>query len=389
MKILFLVSNLSYPPTEGAHAQTLDLIANLIGKGIEVKLDGFIKKLNCFDIEKLKVNFPKLNLGDFKYYSSNYIFLALTNLFDFNKSNDSGFDIIHFEGFGVITLIEKYRSANNILLMSLIDPWARRQRRRMVSAENVLKKLMFFISWKISFLLERQFLKQYNLVHLVSGDDLSCSVRDYPLANFKDIPIAFDGKKYKERKIAQEGKFKILFWGDLNVSYLSKGLDFFVNSVLHHIDNVELIVLGRMDKKKYFDLYNVNISNYFAVEFVDWVGDLEEFILVHDCVVLPDQNGTGLKNRTILSMMLGMPIIGSKFAFDGVAGVNEIDYFVCKTAEEYITACNVFQNDMIITETISKSANKTAMTYYEQSVVVDTWVDLYTNLMKNNELSKT
>ena len=380
MNILFVVSNLSYPPTEGAHDQTFNLIKNLLNEGYSVKLEGFIKSDSSFDVLKLKADFPCLKHGGFEKYSTNYIFLAIQNFFFRRKVNYELFDIIHFEGFGVLTLVSIYKNEHSKLLMSLIDPWARRQKRRMLASKDIIHKFIFFISWKASYWLESLFLKDFDAVHLVSDDDLSNISLDYPKATFISIPVFFEEKNYGEYR-KSSGVFRILFWGDLAVPYLSEGLLFILKSLLPFIDNVELKVLGRMSKSEYLKNKNVDDIEFKNIEFMTWVDDLDVFISDFDVVILPDRNGTGLKNRTIYSMMLGMAVVGSDFAFDGVAGKNKKDFFICNSQSEYLDALNLLINNSELLKIIGESANSTAAKHYSKEVVMKKWDDFYNRLL--------
>ncbi|AGH43163.1 hypothetical protein C427_1054 [Paraglaciecola psychrophila 170] len=224
------------------------------------------------------------------------------------------------------------------------------------------------------------FLKDYDAVHLVSADDLSNISLDYPRATFIDIPVFFEVKDYKKYRRTND-VLSVLFWGDLNVPYLSEGFLFIIKTVIPFVSNVELKVLGRTSKSVYLKNHDIDDVDFEKIAFITWVDDVDVFISDFDIVILPDKNGTGLKNRTISSMMLGMTIVGSDFAFDGVAGEHGKDFFICNSQNEYIETLNLLQKNSETLAIVGKSANKTAEQNYSKDIVMKEWDELYRRLL--------
>jgi len=384
MNIIFFVSNLSYPPTEGAHAQSLKLMSQLIKNGVQVTLQGFIKKDSQFIVSQLKKDIPNLQLGGIKFYSSNYVLLAITNAIKFHSilTFPDDVDIIHFEGFGVMPLVKNIDDSKTHTLMSLIDPWALRHKNKMLSSKSVIKKPVLFISWLISYLFEYYYLPKFNKVHLVSSSDIKKVSLNYPSVKFESIPIAFDTNLVEKSNYTINNKLKILFWGDLNVSYLADGLDSFIK-IINTFTNfdLEISILGRITKDDYIKKYSVNANNYIATKFIEWVDDLNTFIPLYDCVVLTDKSGTGLKNRAISSMMLGMPLIASNAALDGIEGEDSKHFFKCYTDTDYIDALSLIYSSHSLRTRMGTAASTLAKENYSTDSVTAKWLNMYRNLI--------
>jgi glycosyltransferase involved in cell wall biosynthesis len=376
MKIVFVVSNLSYPPNEGAHNQTLLLIKELLLNDVEVTLSGFIKNASSFDTKRLKNDLPGLKLKCITYYSSNYIALATKNIFYHPLNLGEQYDIFHFEGFGVITLSRICK--NKPKIMSLIDPWAIRQKNTFTSQKSLFKKTAFSIAWVLSYLYEKFYLTKYNTVHLVSESDTKKASIDYPNVNYKSIPIAFNNLT-KKTDYTRQKVLKVIFWGDLNIDYLAKGFTIFIECL--HNNNITfpitVDVLGRTSKANFIEKIERNKHLYTNLNFIDWVDDIDKFISSYDCVLLTDTNGTGLKNRAISSMMIGVPLIASSYALEGIVGSNNEHFIKCDSCNEYIEALTEISTNHSFAKKIGINARNIALENYSHNAVFQQWLKLY------------
>lgn len=62
MRVIFILSNMTFPPREGAHSQTLNLIKVLQGKGVEISLIVFLKEQSSFDLEGFNRDYHGVNV---------------------------------------------------------------------------------------------------------------------------------------------------------------------------------------------------------------------------------------------------------------------------------------------------------------------------------------
>lgn len=379
MRILFFVSNLSYPPIEGAHARTIELICYLNHMGHDVTLYGFLKKNTPFDMDLFRSDHPQISLHEFIRYSGNYITQAVRGFF--LKIVFPPSDIIHFEGFATIGCATSYRSRK---ILSLIDPWALRQKRKYKNEKRIFKRLIGWGGYVIAELIEKKYLRTFNKVHLVSSADAIILKEEYDLSNVQTIPVSFDFEHLLPYKTTytSSAKVKLVFWADLNVNYLLEGLEWFVDNVFNEINKsgrFELYILGRMHLDILIERLPM-IGNINNVNVVSWLPDLNVFLSGMDIAVLPDPCGTGLKNRTIHSMALALPTIGSIHAFEGIPLSSLQSSVVCSNRDKYIRELTNLACDEDKRTFMGTSLRRIALENYSAQVVNLKWHFLYSEV---------
>lgn len=384
MKVLFFVSNLSYPCTEGAHSQTISLIDYLIKSGLSVTISGFVKKDTNFDSVKLKNDIPGLEVDVVKFYKGSYLNLALKYVFFNDKFDFKSFDLVHAEGFGVISFLPRIKQLNIPVVFSMIDPWSLRHYRKYQFSGGFTHGVKYLLAAAFSFLMEKMFLHYADAVHLVSSSDAKQYQRIHKKLNISVIPLAFDEVEQKPTYHSLSKELSFVFWGDLSIDYIERGFKLFLDtinsSLVNNHHSVSISVLGRVSRdsfSKNFGCYEKNLIN---LTYVDWVDDISNFIKGHDVVLLCDANGTGLKNRTIQSMLLGMPVFATPFSVEGVAGLSGKDFVVYSDKDEIDKGLTLLSVEHKRAD-IGRSAAKTARLCYLKSVVCEKWILLYNKVI--------
>jgi glycosyltransferase involved in cell wall biosynthesis len=102
---------------------------------------------------------------------------------------------------------------------------------------------------------------------------------------------------------------------------------------------------------------------------------------MNDLVILPDQDGTGLKNRMISAMMLGMPVIASTAAVEGIVGADGKDFMLCRTSLDFINALNTLSADTSNRESLGQNASKISNQSYNTDAVMKNWLLTYKRII--------
>jgi glycosyltransferase involved in cell wall biosynthesis len=112
----------------------------------------------------------------------------------------------------------------------------------------------------------------------------------------------------------------VAMWGDIRVGYLHDGMLNFLRGVLPLMEmrniSCKFEVLARSEPSPEL----ISLQNDFPgrVDVLGWVDDIRAKLAAARVIVLADANGTGLKNRTIFALASGRPVLGTKFAFEGI-----------------------------------------------------------------------
>lgn len=391
-RILFILSGFSYPPKEGAHAQTLSLIQGLAVKGYNVCVCGCVKSIEDFDMDLFVANNSPIQV--LKFFENNFSYTSMAiksiiaTLFGSRKNtifrylkeiaNNNEFDIIHIEGAALTPCIHFFCKEQKTIL-STIDAWSLRQYRLFCIETSVLKKALRCASTIVGKAIEYYSLHKASMVHVVSQLDEDYLRNKYPYINCFSIPVAlptnilerFMQENYNKNQVS------IVIWGDLNVSYIKMGVEWFFDEVFFELNNLdiqlELRVYGRV--KPSGILHTSSMLN--NVVFFDWVDDIHREIAKSDIVVLPEMSGTGIKNRTVQSLALGMPVVGSEFAFEGIPVIHEENAFVCYDKEDYIAILKKLIREPGIRRRIGRAAQAFAIENYSFQSVLEQWDNIY------------
>lgn len=381
MKILYIYSNLTYPPKEGVHSQTLKTIQILRDLGHDVTVTGFCKNLDSLSMVDLSMDQgPGIFLEPTTYSGS-----VLSNAFklkfsvrrylDFHSSlPDSchaNYDAIIAEGLLAASTLKRDMKVKSIV--NLIDSPSLRQFKLFSLYPN---KPKYLLAGVFSRFLEAFLGFVSRAVIVVSPLDAKHLKRIIRGAEICSIPIVNEHDPKSSRKISSpDGLFKVLIWVDLNVEYLRESfteLADFIISTEQIFDRFEFVVLGRNLDSAFLEKY---IQNARFV-FVDWVENLDSFLQFFDLVVLPDKLGTGLKNRLLNCSANSVPIIATLAAAEGFTFQKDRDILIYDTYEEFSNYLLVAHNNISLRETLAANALAHSLSYYGFPNVSSKWSEI-------------
>lgn len=176
--------------------------------------------------------------------------------------------------------------------------------------------------------------------------------KNSPLSKFRDV----------------EEKTRLLFVGSAFFANVN-GLNWFIDNVYPHLNNVELKIVGKGMDACFKASYDASTNSSIVVN--GYVDDLTAVYENAHIVVSPIFDGGGMKTKTAEAMMYGCPIVGTDEAFRGY----DVDYdkigAKCNTTNEFIDAIKRLAASK---ETLPDKANSSRtyfLKYYETSALVD------------------
>ncbi|WP_087745787.1 MULTISPECIES: glycosyltransferase family 4 protein [unclassified Acidovorax] len=397
MKILFILSNISFPPVEGAHEQTLRVIDGLSKRGYRCSLLVICKKSLSFDQKSFCENYPNLTLlkvfEDSSSYSSALLFRMMRTVGggvwrdevrDKFLKCQSDFDLVHAEGIPLAPLV--FSSINIPFVLSVVDAWSLRQFRLGKSYGVHVKAVARFVAALVGLVAEIFLLPRAEVVHVVSSADAGYLTKLNPRIKVRDISVALPMVQNTEiAKTSDEQansvvlkKPTLVFSGDIRVGYIRDGLvSFLVNvfpKLLCDFPGLKLLLLCRASPVG--ALHHL-IKGDSAISVFEWVPDYAAAIKSADIVVLPDANGTGQKNRTVQALSLGVPVVGSPAAFEGVGIKNWRQGVIAKTPEEFVFGIRSLLTRPSLAVKIATNAERFAISRFSLSVILSQWDNLY------------
>lgn len=395
LHIIFVFSNLSYPPREGLHLQSTALIRALRRQGHEISVIAHVRQadqidgrafskwcegLHDLEIIQTRLNYPLLLARHSTPGGGDALVRKIRSMADsFQQAT-----VIHLEGIGLGPLLSRLTAYPCV--MSTVDAWSLRQQRlaeRTHGARRVLLQSYATLSART----ERTYFPSAQVVHVVSEPDAEYLRNLGTNANIVTIPVALINTP-----AAREQPFHVMspqrcpvvaFWGDIRVSYLRAGLEWLFDKVQPHLQqaglNVEWRVYGRQAPD---ELLRARSGN---ARFFDWVDDIDSELRQADVIVLPDTSGSGLKNRVLHAMTCGVPVVGTSYAFEGFPIHNGREAFVQDDPSGFAQAMTKLLISPAESNRMAQLGRTFAVGNYGMDSLVTRWEHLYAGAIASHQ----
>jgi len=397
VKILFVVSDISYPPLEGLHQHMLLLAKSLVESGDEVEIVGFAKNLESVDLTNLAEYLAIDRVGPFVEYRGSVLRLALYNMLPLWMIGGRGHrirkriqftcvDVIHLDCVAAATLFRSDATAATVV--SFVDPGSRRQFRFARALGARPRALAHLLASAIYFFVERHLNYPQLTWHVVSDADRDYLHRVHNHAEVAAIPVMLPRDLRFSQKVstrsALDTRILVLIYADLRRNDMRQAfLELFATCMPQSTlaRTCTFLVLGRVQA----DAELSTATRNYNCQFIEWVDDYVEVISSCDIVVLPDIIGTGIKTRAVQSLALGRPTIGTTVAFEGIHIPNSDFARVARSLNDVVFHLDELGASSDLRYKIGANARALAEARYSQPVIVRRWHDVYRDAVRRHQ----
>ncbi len=395
MRGALILSNLTYPPTQGLHEQAVAMIRFLAASCDQLQLFVYCKDLETLDQSALAHDLPGNVAICVIPYSGSDLRRGFTNLIfgkrrlaekkiseELSKFNP---DFVHLDMAVAAGLHRVLRQTPGVI--SWMDPGSRRQF-RLALATNGLRRLKHMCAGVVYFLFEFLCRSRNKIWHVVSPSDQHFFQRAHPGQRVVQIPVAITtipeirrvphGGEL-QRESDQNAPITALIFLDLRVAHLFSSFEWLVEHCLRPVQATGIPIhyklLGRVQPNEKLS----GLCDGLNVEFINWVDDLSGILAAVDFVILPDQVGTGLKTRAVHVLAAGCPVIGTPYALEGIEVTSGSHAVVVETASDWQDAVRQLATDVDLRERLMRSSPESARPF-EAKVVFGCWEKLYADI---------
>ncbi len=255
-----------------------------------------------------------------------------------------------------------------------------------------LTKLRMLVSAVLLRRFERKIYPLFSKVHIVSATDAEYLKRLDTKIDTSVIPITVDADflakvnvRYKENDTL-EFIPKIICTGNLGNPAIAKGVDSFLQaafpSILEKVPTTKFVILGQNIKP---DLRK-KIAENANVKFLSWVTDYRRFLADSDIVLVPDCSGPpGAKTRTVQAMGIGLSVVGTESAFDGIPLKNGKHALIYSTMDECATLILKLIDDKKMREKLGENANFLVKQVFALSALGPNYETLYMDAISKHK----
>jgi polysaccharide biosynthesis protein PslH len=400
MKILFLLQDIPYPPSEGIRWKAYNLIkylANLHECHVLSFGDGDVARVKCFmdDVPAVHVvdvvPLPKPGLGLFFKKIGKVLQGLPPSLAGYNSQlfrqrlektmHEHQYDVVHYD---IVNMAQYAVYAQGVpSIHSPNDATSLSCFRKAGQEGNLLIKLRLLISAVLLKIYEREIYPRFTKIHVVSPVDRQYLKSINSDIDIETVPIAVDkaflqAKRMSgpERRNLTRSK-NVTFIGDLRIQGIVNGLCEFLSEswplIQQDHPGVQLRILGRNASPR----LHQHLSSLPSVKYESWVDDYVRYLAASDVVIFPDKSGTGIKNRVLQAMAMGLPVVGSPVAFEGIYEQKDFQRMEISEQSEFTKTVSQLLGSAERRKLTGDASRQFVRRYYSLEVVGPQYEEMY------------
>lgn len=381
MRCAVIISDLSYPPVEGLHEQMIFVLKSFSLWASELHVTIYCRDPAALALQDLwdQITAPAtLNVVP---YSGSMLRRGLSNrIFGRFRRQERRIvteiqsfhpDVVHLDGALAAGLHAMLRAVPGVI--SWVDPGSRRQIRLAAHARRGKHR---HLAAATLFYCHEILCRSRNKVwHVVSDVDRRFLQTAHPGQRTVQIPVSLpmSSRRTAPRMLpgdsdTETAPVTALIFADLRVPHLRHSLQLLIEKCLipvsADVGRLNYVVLGRID----FPEQLREICRGLNITFISWVDDIQQMLESVDFVILPDQVGTGLKNRAVFALSLGCAVVGTPQAFEGIAIQAGTNAIVAGTWAEWQTGIVDLATDNKLRRLLQRNAHVSVSAFSPESV---------------------
>ena len=202
---------------------------------------------------------------------------------------------------------------------------------------------------------------KFDYVVLVSPMEAKQLTNDTGADNVVAVPLGVDCQFYTAGPNSIPRRNFLSFLGDMRSAANADSLRYIANEVLPHINTeVTLEVSGSVSD----DLID-EFKDSPRVTFLGRVADTRETLRSTSVFLAPLAYGTGIKNKILEAMAIGVPIVTNSIGNEGVGLIDGVDAFVSDDAAEQARAVLRLLEDRDLAARLVSAARQKAIDFFD------------------------
>ncbi len=406
MKILYLLQDLPYPPTNGVRVKLFNLISYM-AKNHECHILSFgdndlharefqqkVPEVRILNLLPLCSGL-KLQMGRLAHLMRGEpVFLARWDDKAFAKKVKEAlgatyYDVVHLDALGVAPYVYLCQSVPTVI--STTDAVSLAYKRAAIASRCFWRKSYRLLASRSIARFERNILPLFSKVHVVSKlerDYLSAHVPGSDVECIEHV-VSDDILRYPNRtSCSLSDNKRILFTGALSAENIAGGLLAFLSIdypiICQKCPDVEMIILGRNAPVKLRE----RIINITGIRFLEWVEDYCAELMKSDVIVFLDRSGTGVKTRVLYALGLGKAVVASSVSLEGIEVRDGTHCFEREVGVDFAEAVISLLNNPELLRKMGQNAKRLIHDKYSIKIAGPKWVKLYESAISKN-LRKT
>lgn len=241
-----------------------------------------------------------------------------------------------------------------------------------------LKKVGMLVEyWKMK-LYEGFVYRKYDLVITLSKSDEELLSQIFPQLRFETLPQGVDCQFFKPLQEGRPFAPSLIFVGNFK-----------------HLPNLDCAQILLFDlfptlKKDFPELKCIliggNLPPSFNLEkdviYTGFIGDIRPYFKPGAVFVAPIRLGAGMRSKILEAMAMGVPVVASEIAFEGIEIKDGISAFIANCKEDLVEKIKLLLGNINLYRQISEQASSFVLKNHCWSKIAEKQDEIYTRLLK-------
>ena len=179
------------------------------------------------------------------------------------------------------------------------------------------------------------------------------------------MPNGIDDYYFESLKV--EKKYDLVFVGNLNYPPNIDAIHYLLNEILPSLPHLTLLISGANPSTKL--LHQIALSPNTTI--TGWVDDIRQSYLQGEILIAPMQIGTGMQNKILEAMALGVPSITTTLANNAIMAQHKETIWVADTKEELVLGLETLLSDKALYEKIKGNAKEFVRERYNWNTIIE------------------
>lgn len=411
MRILFLTSELPFPPTNGVRIKSYNLLKGLLEKGHEIHLVSFyaaevdrdldagedlIKRCKSMNIVQLPHDRSQLAGNVIRNFHKKEVILMRFKSKDFMKKlintvEDETIDLAHFDLVSS-TLYADLLAGSMPIVASINDSyslWLKEKllRKPFPKLSSVIEKMYYALTFPLATSYERSVYEKFHKVHVVSEIDRSYLRRLNPNIDVDVIPNGVDTEYFKP--VFASNEESLVFVAHLKGEHASEAL-WFIRKVFKAVKkdnpNLSLYLVGKDPDPMLLS----EAARVRGVVVTGYVDDVRPYIDNATLIVDPATKSCGILNHVLHAMAMEKTVVGTPLSFLAINGTESWkNVVVAKNAEEFVSNIKSLLADENRRTTIGRNARRLIEEHYTWENIIVRYERMYREAIEKFQESST
>jgi glycosyltransferase involved in cell wall biosynthesis len=366
-KLVVFLSRFPFPLEKGDKLRAFYQIQSLAEKFDIYLICTSEKKVSSSDLEKLKPYCKEIHYFELKksliflnlfnaifnnkpfqvaYFSQNWIKKEVDFLLETIKPNHIYCQLIRSTEY-----VKNYHFCNKTL--DIMDALSKGMERRSLKSNFILKQLFKEEAQRL-LKYERQILNYFENSLIISQQDKGFIL--YP--KDKEIQVVPNGvsEDFLNCELHLEEEFDLVFVGNLsyapNIETSNYIIEKLYPAISKSIPTIKILLSGSSPSQKISRKH----TNFITIS--GWVDDIRTSYLKSKIFIAPMLSGTGMQNKILEAMALGIPCVTSSLANNAILAKSNEDIIIADDLESICKAIIRLRNDLDFYKRISENGKK-------------------------------